>query len=207
MKIIKPILIDLPMPITTPRLLIRPPQTGDGITVNAGILESFETLHQFMEWAKEKPTVEESEIYVRQAVANWILKNNEEPYLPLFIFDKQTGAFIGATGYHHINWDIPTIETGYWICDSHSGQGLMTEAINALTQYAFKQLEVKRVTITCDVDNVRSQKIPEKLGYTLEATLKANRRKPITGELSDTLVYAKYEMNNLPPLSVEWGAV
>ena len=83
----------------------------------------------------------------------------------------------------------------------------MTEAINALTQYAFKQLGVKRLTITCDVDNVRSQKIPEKLSYTLEATLKANRRKPITDELSDTLVYAKYDMNNLPSLSVEWGAV
>ncbi len=205
MKITKPILIDLPMPLTTPRLLIRPPQLGDGIAVNAGILESFETLHQCMEWAKARPTVEDSEIYVRQSVANWMLKNNEEPYLPLFIFDKQSDAFIGATGYHHINWDIPTVETGYWICESHSGQGLMTEAINALTQYAFMQLGVKRITITCDVDNDRSQKIPVRLSYTLEATLKAHRRKPITGELSDTLVYAKYDMSNLPPLSVEWG--
>lgn len=207
MKITKPILIDLPVPLTTPRLLIRPPQLGDGVAVNAGILESFKTLHQSVEWAKEKPTVEESEIYVRQAVANWILKNNDEPYLPLFIFDKPTGAFIGATGYHHINWDIPTIETGYWIRDSCSGQGLMTEAVNAITQYAFKQLKVKRITITCDVDNVRSQKIPERLSYTLEATFKANRRKPITGELSDTSVYAKYDIENLPPLSVEWEAV
>ena len=207
MKIIKPILIDLPMPITTPRLLIRPPQLGDGADLNAGILESFKTLNQFMEWAKEKPTVEDTEIYVRQAVANWILKNNDEPYLPLFIFDKKSGAFIGSTGFHHINWDIPTVETGYWICDSHSGQGLMTEAVNALTQYAFKQLGVKRITITCDVDNIRSQKIPVRLNYTLEATLKANRQKPISGELSDTLVYAKYDMSNLPPLFVKWGDI
>ena len=27
----KPILLDLPMPIITPRLLLRPPQPGDGI--------------------------------------------------------------------------------------------------------------------------------------------------------------------------------
>jgi hypothetical protein len=43
MKIIKPILIDLPMPIITSRLLIRPPQIGDGVALNAAIIESFNT--------------------------------------------------------------------------------------------------------------------------------------------------------------------
>ena len=201
----KPILIDLPMPIKTPRLLIRPPQMDDSNAVNSAIIESFDELHEFMDWANTKPSLKETEAYIQQALDNWILKKNDEPYLPLFMFDKVSDVFIGATGYHHINWDIPTVETGYWICESHSGQGLMTEAINALTQYAFMQLGVKRITITCDVDNDRSQKIPVRLSYTLEATLKAHRRKPITGELSDTLVYAKYDMSNLPPLSVEWG--
>ena len=41
-----PILIDLPMPITTPRLLIRPPRLGDGIVVNAAIIESNELFIQ-----------------------------------------------------------------------------------------------------------------------------------------------------------------
>ncbi len=49
-----PILIDLPMPITTSRLLIRPPQLGDGIAVNAAILESYDVLYEFMDWAKKK---------------------------------------------------------------------------------------------------------------------------------------------------------
>lgn len=204
MKITKPILIDLPMPINTPRLLIRPPQIGDGVALNKAIIESFHTLHDYMDWANEKPTEAESEIYVRQSVANWVLKNNEEPYLPLFIFDKQSGTFIGATGYHHINWNVPTIEIGYWIRDSKSGQGFMTEAINALTHYAFKQMSMKRITITCDKDNIRSQKVAERLNYTLEATLKSARKEPNTDEPSDTLVYAKFTADNLPVLSIQW---
>lgn len=32
-----------------------------------------------MPGTKEKPSVEESEEFARQAVANWILKNNDEP--------------------------------------------------------------------------------------------------------------------------------
>ena len=80
----------------------------------------------------------------------------------------------------------------------------MTEAINAITQYAFNQLGVRRITITCDVDNVRSKKIPESLGYALEGTLKANRKNPITDKISDTLIYAIYDLNGLPELEVTW---
>lgn len=200
----KPILINLPMPIITPRLLIRPTQVNDGKAVNAAILESYEELHRFMDWAKTKPSVEDSEEQARLAAANWILKRNEEPWLQLFIYDKTTGEFIGGTGYHHILWEVPSVETGYWIRSSRAKEGLMTEAINAITQYAFKQLGVKRMAITCDLDNSRSRMIPERLNYTLEATLKSNRKKPITGEISDTLVYAKYDLDNLPNLTVNW---
>jgi ribosomal-protein-serine acetyltransferase len=199
-----PFSIQFPFPIITPRLLIRPPILSDSLAVNTAILESYEVLHQFMDWAKEKPTLKETEQYIREALANWILKKNDEPYLPLFLFDKASGLFVGASGYHHYNWEVPCLETGYWIRSSHTGLGLMTEAINALTQYAFKQLQVKRIAITCDVNNFRSKKIPERLNYTLEGILKANRINPISGNISDTLVYAKYTLDKLQPLLVNW---
>lgn len=200
----KPLLPHFPLPIITPRLILRSPQIGDGVKVNEAVLESFNELHEFMDWAEEKPTIDDSEEYVRLSVANWILKKNEEPYLPLYIFDKVTKQFIGATGYHNFNWSIPCVETGYWIRKSCSGKGYMTEAINALTQYAFNQLGVKRLAITCDVDNIRSKKIPERLGYTLEGRLRNNRRKPITGELSDTLIFSRIDLNELPDLNASW---
>lgn len=200
----KPILLDLPMPITTPRMIIRPPQLGDGALCNAAIIESFSILQEFMPWAAQQPTIAESEQFVREAAANWILKKCDEPWLPLFMFEKSSNNFIGATGYHHINWDVPCLETGYWIRSSYSGRGLMTEAIHALTVYAFQQLSAKRIAITCDINNTRSKKIPERLNYQLEATMKANRKHPITGELSDTLLYAKYDLAGLPDLDVTW---
>ncbi|MBP9777843.1 MAG: GNAT family N-acetyltransferase [Rickettsiaceae bacterium] len=200
----KPILIDFPMPIITPRLLLRPPQLGDGTALNAAVVESFDNIKQTMPWAKEKPSLEESEEFVRQSAANWILKKNEEPYLPLFIFSKEDNSFIGATGFHHIAWEVPCLETGYWISNKYASQGYMTEAINAITRYAIKYLQVKRIVITCDSNNIRSKKIPEKLGYELEAILKANRIKPTTGEISDTLVFAKFDLINMPDLNVRW---
>lgn len=177
---------------------------GDGAILNEAILESFDDLHRFMHWAKNKPSIEDSEEQARLAAANWILKKNEEPYLPLYIFDRTTNNFIGAAGYHHYDWDIPSIEVGYWIRKSYAKQGLMTEAINALTQYAFKVLSVKRITITCDDDNTSSKNIPERLGFCLEGRLKKNRRKPLTDEISDTLIYSRYSLDGLPHLLVTW---
>lgn len=81
----------------------------------------------------------------------------------------------------------------------------MTEAINAITQYAFKALKVKRITITCDIDNERSKKIPERLGYQLESIMKSNRVKPVSGAVTDTLVYVRFDVSNLPELNVTWG--
>jgi len=200
----KPLLLDLPMPIMTPRLVLRPPRVGDGVIVNAAVLESFDQLHPFMPWARKKQSPEETEEFVRQAAANWILKKSEEPWLPLFVFQKETDQFVGSTGFHNIDWEVPCLETGYWIRNRCAGQGLMTEAVNALTQYALKQLRVKRIAITCDINNIRSRKIPERLGYQLEATLKANRISAANSEVSDTLVYARYDSGQLPILTISY---
>ena len=81
----------------------------------------------------------------------------------------------------------------------------MTEAINAIARYAFLELKSKRIEIRCDIANVRSKKIPERLGFHLEATLKNNRINPQTKVISDTLVYALYDLDTLPLLSVQWG--
>lgn len=196
--------IDLPTHIETPRLLLRPPRTNEGKVLNAAILESFELLNKYMLWAKEKPSLEESEMVVKREAQNWILKRKTDPELMLFILDKNTNDLIGATGFHGIDWDVPCAETGYWVRKKYLGQGFITEAINAITQYAFNVLKVKRLAITCDVDNERSKKIPERLGYRFESIMKSNRVKPISREITDTLVYVRNDLINLPKLEVIW---
>lgn len=193
-----------PMPITTPRLIIRPTQENDAVILNQAIIESFDDLKQFMAWADHIPTLAETQSHAKMAAQNWIDKRNDEPYLQLTILDKNTGDFVGAISFHHYDWSIPSVETGYWIRKKFSGQGMMTEAANAITHYAFKQLKVNRIALTCDPNNIKSKNIAERLNYTLEGKLKNHRRKPITKELGDTLIYAKYDLSNLSELAVTW---
>ncbi len=66
-----------------------------------------------MPWETAQYSISNTEAFIKQSVVHWIEKNNEEPYLPLLIFDRESNRFIGSTGYHHFDWDVPCIETGY----------------------------------------------------------------------------------------------
>jgi len=187
------------MPITTDRILLRPPQAGDGPGLNTAIIESLKELHPWMPWARTIPTVDESEDNVRRAQAKWLLRED----LRLPIFDKNTESVIGSSGLHRINWEIPLFEIGYWIRTSCVGKGYATEASNALTRFAFEQLKAKRVEIRCSLRNEASATIAKKLGYEFEACLKETDAFALDGP-RDTLVFVRFNAEGLPPLEVKW---
>jgi RimJ/RimL family protein N-acetyltransferase len=201
MTVKSPLLIELPMPITTERLIIRPSENGEGGIISEAVLESFDQLEPWIPWARQKPTAEDSEIALRQANARWISRED----LRLGIYDKKTGQYLGGTGFHRMNWQIPRLEIGYWIRNSAVGRGYVSEAANALTQYGFKELKAKRIEIRCDSRNKKSWAVAERLGYKLDACLK-NSESGFTGDGPvDMNVYARFDLQGLPELKVSWN--
>jgi RimJ/RimL family protein N-acetyltransferase len=74
------------------------------------------------------------------------------------------------------------------------GHGYVTEAVAELTRFCFETLSARRVEIRMDERNERSWRVPERLGFTLEGTLRNEERAP-DGELRNLRVYA---MTSLP---------
>jgi ribosomal-protein-serine acetyltransferase len=194
-----PLLLDIPVPITTPRLLLREPRPGDGPELNAAVLESFDALTRTMPWARTRPTLDESEDYVRRAAAAWILRTE----LVVLGFDRTTGRLAVSTGLHRIDWSVPSFEIGYWVRASFARQGLVTEAANALTRFAFAALAARRVEIRCDPRNTASVAVIERLGYEREGLLRRDCLGP-DGDPRDTLVHSRLDPDGLPPLAVTW---
>lgn len=176
----------IPETIETERLLLRSPRQGDGMVINAAIQETFPALNKWMAWARFIPSLAESETYAREGAARF--RTREE--LPMLMFRKKDGMFVGSTGMHTIHWDVPRFEIGYWIRASLEGKGYMTEAVIGLTDFCFEGLKAVRMEIRCDARNQRSAAVAERAGYTLEARLKWHSREP-DGSLRDTLIYAK----------------
>ena len=192
------ILLDIPVPITTDRLLLRPPQPGDGIIVNKAVVESFDELKPWLPWAQQLPSIEASETWCRESIAEWALRTE----LPLLVFDHDNNL-LGSSGFNVINWEVPSVEIGYWIRTSCTEKGYATEAVTALCHYAFKQLKVKRVGIRCDEDNKPSRRIPLKLGFEEEGIFRFHDIKPDGSGPRTAILYARFNLLNLPSVTMK----
>lgn len=186
-KMINPLLIDFPEEFSTERLIIRMPRPGDGKVVYAAIKASKNELQPWMPFAQKEQSEEDVELNIRSSYISFL--NRED--LRLLVFLKDTGEFVASSGLHRINWSIPKFEIGYWIDSRYSGKGYMTEAVKGIADFAFSQLNAKRLEIRCDAKNTKSRAIPEKLGFSLEGILKNDDLSPDTNELRDTCIYAK----------------
>ena len=175
-------------------LILRPLQGGDGKALFEAIEESIDQLRLWLPWVRGASlTEEELEMHARRFYAQFVLR--EALHLAVF-----SGVeLIGMCGLKNLRWDIPSCELGYWFRTSTHRKGFATEAVNAITRYAFSQIGMRRLVITCDDENTRSCAIPERLGFTLE--MKAQGIVP-PGPASDELrtgrLYSRLSLDKLP---------
>jgi len=115
----------------------------------------------------------------------WFLNGHPtHPELGLWAtIHKQTGEFMGRCGL--LPWTIeqrPEVEVAYLLAKTYWGQGLGTEAAQAILHYGFQQLHLSRLICLIDPGNQASSKVARKIGMTLEKELE------LDGE--PTLIYS-----------------
>ena len=54
---------------------------------------------------------------------------------------------------------------GYSIAEKYQGYGYMTEAVEVLADYAFDELNIHRLEASALIDNIKSQRVLEKVGF------------------------------------------
>lgn len=91
------------------------------------------------------------------------LKSDEKVFSILHRHD-----FIGLIGLKNIDEANKKGEIGYWLSPEYHNKGIMTMATRQILDFAFTTMKLNRIQIRCAVDNIVSQRIPEKLGFTLE---------------------------------------
>jgi RimJ/RimL family protein N-acetyltransferase len=183
----KPILLDFPHSFETERLTIRGVLPGDGERMYTAVMESLPELKPWMPWAYGDHSIEKYEVRVREGYLDWMARKD----LWMVLLLKGTDTIVGGSGLHRINWDVPRFEIGYWARSAYAGQGYITEAVCGITDFAFNRLGAERIEIRCDALNERSTAVARRAGYPLEATLHHEDRHHVTGDLRDTLVFAR----------------
>lgn len=198
----KPILVDLPFQFSTPRLIMRVPKAGDGKGVYEAISDGYSDYIKWLNWPKTIPTLEEVEIECRKHHASFILRED----IRFLIINKQTQEIMGRCGLPalQINWQIPLFGLSYFIAKRFRGNGYALEAINGLSHLIFKVLKARKLEIKVDPDNIASKKVPEKLGFIVEAKQKGNWLRKDKVGLTDIWTYALFDPLKLPFLDVRW---
>jgi RimJ/RimL family protein N-acetyltransferase len=185
-----PILLDIPAEIATERLLLRQPRAGDGLRVHEAVVESLPELRRFiasLPWVAGEQSVENSEVWCRASASDFLARKN----LPYLLWDKRTLEVVGGSGLHRTDWRTPKTEVGYWCRTSRVGEGLITEAVQALVALAFTTLAAQRIELLADEENHASRRVAERCGFVLEAVLRNERRAP-DGALRNTCLYARF---------------
>lgn len=195
------ILLDLPMPIVTPRLLIRPAMPGDGDATHEAVKETLDRLEPWLSFAREEAESPElTEIRVRQAYAQFILRKK----FRMNGFERDSERLVVFTGFRPTNWEVRGFETGYWVRQDAHGKGYAAEATNAVARYAFAVLEASRFEFSHAQGNVFSQTVITKLGFEHECTRRLGSKLP-NGSLVDEYRYVLFSPDPLPSLDVSWG--
>jgi ribosomal-protein-serine acetyltransferase len=82
------------------------------------------------------------------------------------------GHFCGVVNHLNVDFTNRWTALSYWLDASHQGRGIMTACCGAMIEHAFETWKLNRVTIECATENIRSRKIPERLGFKLEGTIR-----------------------------------
>lgn len=89
---------------------------------------------------------------------------------------------------------------GYWLLEEGRGKGRATRAVRLISSWALPEMRLRRLQLHTDAENVASQRVAERAGFTREGVLRAyNGRRD--GTRADAVVYSLVPQNTAPTRS------
>lgn len=116
--------------------------------------------------------LEHAKMFIRNKLSEYKQKQPQSLVLAIVIDNEA----VGSIGFHHIDFGHQA-DMGYWLAKKYWGQGIMTKAVKAFTDYGFKQYKLKRISAKVYLFNQGSKKVLEHNGFKLEGILKKGAKK------------------------------
>jgi RimJ/RimL family protein N-acetyltransferase len=97
-----------------------------------------------------------------------ITMNDEDNYLYhsfWFLVRKTDRIVVGSTDFKDVPNEHNEIEIGYGLGKTYEHNGYMTEAVQAMCEWAMKQKGIIHIIAETDIDGVQSQNILKRCGF------------------------------------------
>jgi RimJ/RimL family protein N-acetyltransferase len=94
----------------------------------------------------------------------------------------------GGASLYDVDLEQGHAAVGFWLAPEGRGRGVATHAVRLLARWAFAELGVARLELTCGPDNKASQRVAERCGFVREGVLRSHL--PFKGGRRDTVVFS-----------------
>jgi RimJ/RimL family protein N-acetyltransferase len=180
-----------PAALTTPRLTLRLIGLDDAGPIFHAYGQDLEVA-RFVTWTPHR-TQDSVEAFIRESIAQ-----PPDASRVYAVLGRDDGALRGTLGLTRIR--PHHVEFGYALARRWWGQGLMTEALVAVRDWACAQPGIFRLSGFCDVENIGSARVMEKAGLTREGVLRRWIVHPAIGDQPrDCFVYAWVRQTRFVP--------
>lgn len=169
-------------PLADEVVLLRPWRETD---VPAKLMAFGDVVVQRFSWPSTAPYTEEDarRFFAEQEQARL---RGEEVNLAL-VAPLDDELVCGGSSLHGVDLEHGRAAVGYWLTPEARGRGVATHAVRLIARWAFEELKIARLELTCGPDNCASQRVAERCGFTREGLLRSHL--PFKGERRDTVVF------------------
>lgn len=106
-------------------------------------------------------------------IAQWERDRSNPEEVTFAVCDKDSNRFVGTTGLYRIHWVMRTGEFRVFLGDKRAwNRGLGTECAKLMVVYGFEKLNLHKVWLGVNADNVGGVKAYQKAGFVHEGVLR-----------------------------------
>jgi ribosomal-protein-serine acetyltransferase len=165
-------------------LVLRPLQLSDAADIFHTIDSQRTYLGKWLPFVALTQKVSDTETFVKSVV-------NAPKDNPQYVFTiRKQDNLVGLISLNDLDSVNKKTLIGYWLSEKFQGQGIMTQAVQKLCDFAFEELDLNRIQISIAVKNLPSKKIPKRLGFQFEGIERDGEL--LTGNVfTDLEVYSK----------------
>jgi len=138
-------------------------------------------LRRWLGWVDASTSVEHTRDFLRGVIAA------AQEGKSLILLTEHEGEPCGTVGFNWIDSVNGGCEIGYWLREDRQGRGIITGCCRALVGHALDDLGLNCVRIAVAVDNARSRRVPERLGFRLDGVIREAER--LHGSFVDHALY------------------
>jgi RimJ/RimL family protein N-acetyltransferase len=111
--------------------------------------------------------------YRRSDAEEWFAGLDTAESLDLAITGVESDVVLGGVSLLRFDWENKRAEIGLWVAAEARGRGIATRAVTLLSRWGLESLGLARIEFLAEEENVASQRVAERAGFTREGVLRA----------------------------------